>query len=561
MATQLIDGRFRGEDAAGLPLVGGMLYTYASGTTTPKAAYTDATLGTAATNPLVLNARGEAQVWLGSGAYSLKLTDSAGVTIWTTDGVIAADSAGSGQAAADALRSDLASTAETKGASLIVVRDPGGRFASVTAEEAISKSGEWRSERLNFLDFVASATTRAQILAGTCTTLLDAEFAAFRAAIAADPSHRAGYLPAGVYPYSEPVNWAIQNLRLIGDGARLRCTGAGKVGLKIDGLAGDKVGGTPAGVFDVRISGMILEGTTSTGDGVYLRGCHWSEIDVRVAGCGSSSAGLVSAFCVLTTMRYTCDANFGWYQGVAPSVGMVLDANAVGADPGHTSYCDIYPRIAGVATGVTLAGSLGCNFWGGAIQGCTGTGVIATANSNLDKFHGTDMEANTTADVISNGSDGLALLNCDTLTAILLQTGTRNARIVGGQHVTVAFAAGSQYCTFDGVWDRLTSGGVLSDSGTKNSLAGARKSNSSHIGRPLTYAAVTIGASPVTLNNGTGDPQYITVSGGTGVGVWRGRRGAAGQPVAYVSGMEYVVESGDDFVLTFTAAPTVSAWR
>lgn len=116
MATQLIDGRFRGETDAGLPLVGGMLYTYASGTTTPKAAYTDSTLGTAATNPIVLNARGEAQVWLGSGAYSLKLTDAAGVTVWTVDGLSSADVAGAGQAAADALRTDLASSASGKGA-------------------------------------------------------------------------------------------------------------------------------------------------------------------------------------------------------------------------------------------------------------------------------------------------------------------------------------------------------------------------------------------------------------------------------------------------------------
>lgn len=123
MASQLLDGRFRGETDAGLPLIGGMLYTYASGTTTPKVAYTDSTLGTATTNPLVLNARGEAQVWLGTGAYSLKLTDPAGVTIWTADGVNSADVAGAGQAAADALRTGLASNAAGKGADLVAVYD------------------------------------------------------------------------------------------------------------------------------------------------------------------------------------------------------------------------------------------------------------------------------------------------------------------------------------------------------------------------------------------------------------------------------------------------------
>ena len=78
MTFQLTAGRFRAETDAGLPLVGGMLYTYASGTNSYKAAYTDATLTTPATHPVVLNARGEAQVWLGAGAYSLKLTASGG---------------------------------------------------------------------------------------------------------------------------------------------------------------------------------------------------------------------------------------------------------------------------------------------------------------------------------------------------------------------------------------------------------------------------------------------------------------------------------------------------
>jgi hypothetical protein len=161
MATQLIDGRFRGEDAAGLPLVGGMLYTYASGTTTPKAAYTDATLGTAATNPLVLNARGEAQVWLGSGAYSLKLTDAAGVTIWTVDGVTAADSSGSGQAAADALRADLSSPAASKGAALV---GAAVRHAATLADlRALPKTGAQRVavDGLGLWAYDASDTTSA----------------------------------------------------------------------------------------------------------------------------------------------------------------------------------------------------------------------------------------------------------------------------------------------------------------------------------------------------------------------------------------------------------------
>jgi len=73
--------------ANGVPLSGGKLYSYAAGTTTPLATYTNQGGGTANTNPIILNSRGEAEVWLGSTNYKLKLTDSTDVEIWTVDNV------------------------------------------------------------------------------------------------------------------------------------------------------------------------------------------------------------------------------------------------------------------------------------------------------------------------------------------------------------------------------------------------------------------------------------------------------------------------------------------
>ncbi|MFS7020210.1 hypothetical protein, partial [Pseudomonas aeruginosa] len=46
------------------PLAGGQLFTYQAGTSTPAATYTDSTASTANLNPVILNARGEASVWL-----------------------------------------------------------------------------------------------------------------------------------------------------------------------------------------------------------------------------------------------------------------------------------------------------------------------------------------------------------------------------------------------------------------------------------------------------------------------------------------------------------------
>ena len=78
--------KFQAFDDNGDPLVGGLLYTYIAGTTTKRATYSDAD-GTSNTNPVVLNARGEADVWLGSGAYKFVLKDADEVTIWTKDDI------------------------------------------------------------------------------------------------------------------------------------------------------------------------------------------------------------------------------------------------------------------------------------------------------------------------------------------------------------------------------------------------------------------------------------------------------------------------------------------
>lgn len=73
-------------DANGNPLSYGFLYTYSSGTTIPLATYTTQAQTTANTNPIVLDARGEASVFLLAGfSYRFVLQNSAGVTQYTTD--------------------------------------------------------------------------------------------------------------------------------------------------------------------------------------------------------------------------------------------------------------------------------------------------------------------------------------------------------------------------------------------------------------------------------------------------------------------------------------------
>jgi hypothetical protein len=80
-------GRYRAFDANGKPLVGGKLYTYEAGTSTPKATYTSKTGVTTNPNPVALDANGYADVWLDTGAYKFILKDANDVQLWSVDDI------------------------------------------------------------------------------------------------------------------------------------------------------------------------------------------------------------------------------------------------------------------------------------------------------------------------------------------------------------------------------------------------------------------------------------------------------------------------------------------
>jgi hypothetical protein len=139
MAIQFTDGKFHGFNDDGTPLVGGLLYTYVSGTTTPQATYTDSTLTAQNTNPVVLDSRGEAAVWLGTSAYTMKLLRADSTLVWSQDGI--SDVSG-------ALAANLASSANGSGADL--VGGVGRVVSNITALRALAKTGVGKAVVLGY---------------------------------------------------------------------------------------------------------------------------------------------------------------------------------------------------------------------------------------------------------------------------------------------------------------------------------------------------------------------------------------------------------------------------
>lgn len=78
--------KFHALDASGNPAAGWKVYTYEAGTTTPKATYTTSAASVANTNPVVLDSRGEATIWL-TGTYKIRLTTGADALVWEDDNV------------------------------------------------------------------------------------------------------------------------------------------------------------------------------------------------------------------------------------------------------------------------------------------------------------------------------------------------------------------------------------------------------------------------------------------------------------------------------------------
>ncbi len=79
--------RVRFMDSNGDPLAGGIIHTYLSGTSTPKATYSDSG-GTLNANPVILDSEGYADIWLdGDYQYRFRLENAAGTLQWQRDNI------------------------------------------------------------------------------------------------------------------------------------------------------------------------------------------------------------------------------------------------------------------------------------------------------------------------------------------------------------------------------------------------------------------------------------------------------------------------------------------
>ncbi len=157
--------------AGGIPLSGGLLYTYLAGTTTPSPTYTDSTGATPNANPIVLDASGRpsSEIWILSSAYKFVLMDSLSNVIATYDNIT------SSYAYRPSGTGAVPTTVQAKLSESVSVKDFGAVGDGVTDDSAALARALTSLAANQTLEFpcgvysIASATVMPVITAAACT--------------------------------------------------------------------------------------------------------------------------------------------------------------------------------------------------------------------------------------------------------------------------------------------------------------------------------------------------------------------------------------------------------
>ena len=412
-------------DITGAPLYLGTLETFAAGTSTPLATYTDFSAAIANPTTITLNTRGEAAVWLGPAAYKFTLRDAAGVLIWTADNITTQDAL-LDLAAFEAL------LAGSTGSTLVGFTQTGpGTTRTVQSKLSDSYS-------VADFGFLPSASAAAN------TTAFANAFSVSKQLT----------IPAGTYNVTSLPNFAVQGARIQGIGrVVLNITGAGP-GLVID------AGAAPSTtvVQDIVIDNLTIDGVNSASGnvGVFIRGITHSEFN-RLRPINWIGSAMYCSFMVSNSFYDFCYSGNEAGITVLTATGLSLNARNAGEQCADCTW--INPVIEGATTyGIDIASGVNNTFVGGTVEGngyiATGSGgaINLSSGAGQNTFTSTFLEANgisgdaTTFHIKDAGvRNSFYNINADATLSpwIILLSGSNSSFFSGGQIANLRIDAGA----------------------------------------------------------------------------------------------------------------------
>ncbi|HXN95987.1 MAG TPA: glycosyl hydrolase family 28-related protein [Candidatus Acidoferrales bacterium] len=571
----------RFQNASGVaPLVGGKLFTYIAGTSTKQVTYTDSTMGTMNTNPIILASDASANVWLDPAlVYKFVLapandTDPPTSPIKTIDNVYPS--------------LNISSVYPLTGAETT---------AGVTPTNYTYPS-------LNVLRYGADPSNVTDSLA------------AFNNALAvAAVNGGTVFVPAGTYKISSTLQWTSTKVYLAGVTQQVSI-------LSFANSTGDLIsigdGVTAPSYVGVSRFTVTASVSKSSGAAIRVQNSSYVFLDNIILGLNlftgfqfdggaqqlfyflntfaiqsgtngiliGASGGLVQELRIAnSTMNRTTGPGINVVNasGVYLSKLVAAGNNGVLINPGNGQYvtalfCDqviadtcptnnwlLAPTGTGVITNISLvncwgssctnAGGAGFSIVaGGTVQGVTLTNFIAENNQGpgISCVAGTKIGlVNCQVGANSQASSGAyhgAYMNTTDWSIIGGSYGANNARISNKQGYGVMVDTLCTNYQIIGINARGNITGAILDVPTV-----ASKMISKNQGyNPLPSTAITVGASPFTYTNLTGDAIIVQVSSGTVSSV------QFGNVAAFATNTSVILPNGQAVVVTYTGLPTMN---
>jgi hypothetical protein len=303
---------------SGVPLSGGLLYTYAAGTTTPAATYTSSTGATANSNPIVLDSAGRppSSIWLTTGSsYKFVLQTSLAVQIGSWDNIPGANDF-------TVLTTRLANQSDaTLGDALIGFKqaDTNGLISGAVGRTVHQKLQDLVSVR----DFGAT---------GDGTT---DDTTAIQAAIYyAQTNGGCVYLPAGIYVISSSLNVQINSgglpllrpsIRGDGAGATTILQTANASGIVVTGYVSN-----PADYMDLEDFTLQSNAVGGYGNGISFSDSAFVNIDnVEVLGWETGVYGIDALSMTFTRLVSRFNINGFRFESSGSGTGYTSEPNAI----------------------------------------------------------------------------------------------------------------------------------------------------------------------------------------------------------------------------------------
>jgi len=305
-------------DNNGVPLSGGLLYTYAAGTTTPTATYTSSTGATANSNPIVLDSAGRppSEIWLTTGSsYKFVLQTSLAVSIGTWDNI-------------PGVNDFTALTTQLANQSNAALGDALIGFKQANTSGLIS-GAVGRTVHQKLQDLVSVKDFGAK---GDGTT---DDTTAIQAAIYyAQTNGGCVYLPAGVYIISSSLNVQINSSGLPFTRPSIRGDGAGATTIlqtaNASGLVITGYTSNPADYMDLEDFTLQGKSGANYGSGISFSDSAFVNIDnVEVLGWETGVYGIDSLSMTFTRLVSRFNTNGFRFESSGSGVGYTSEPNAI----------------------------------------------------------------------------------------------------------------------------------------------------------------------------------------------------------------------------------------